>query len=86
MSQEQYNTLLRNLLREKHALTKLRVKLEGRRGKLCKDYKGFGHLARNCRKRKEEEKGVSMPQNKFEILSSKVMQCGIVSQMVTYYL
>jgi len=73
MSQEQYNTLLSNLLREKHALTKLRVELKKRKAKLCRSYKGFGHLVQNCRKKREEEKGVVTPQNKFEILSSRVM-------------
>jgi len=82
MSQEQYNTLLRNLLREKCTLAKLRVELEGRKGKLCRSYKEFGHLAQNCRKRKEKEKGVATPQNKFEILSSRVMQCGIEERVV----
>jgi len=62
-----------SLLKEKHALTKLREELEGRKGKLCRGCKGFRHLARNCKKRKEEEKGVVIPQNKFEILSSRVM-------------
>ena len=75
MSQEQYNALLSNLLKEKHTLTKLRVELEGRKGKLCRSCKGFRHLARNCRNRKEGEKGAEMPQNKFEVLSSRVMQC-----------
>jgi len=32
MSQEQYNILLSNLLREKRALAKLRVELEERKG------------------------------------------------------
>jgi len=82
MSQEQYNTLLRNLLREKCTLAKLRVELEGKKGKLCRSYKGFGHLVQNCRKRKEKEKGVATPQNKFEILSSRVMQCGIEERVV----
>jgi len=77
MSQEQYNTLISNLLREKRALAKLRVELEERKGKLCRSCKGFGHLARNCRNRKEGEKKVEMPQNKFEILKSRVMQCGV---------
>jgi len=45
MSQEQYNTLLSNLLREKCAFAKLRVELEERKVKLCKSCKGFGHLA-----------------------------------------
>ena len=82
MSQEQYNTLLSNLLREKHALAKLRVELEGRKGKLCRSYKGFGYLAQNCRNRREEEKGAEMPQNKFKILKSQVMQCGIEERVV----
>jgi len=61
MSQEQYNTLLSNLLKEKHALVKLRIELEGRKGKLCRSCKGFGHLAQNCMKRKEGEKRAEMP-------------------------
>jgi len=73
MSQEQYNTLLSNLLREKCALTKLRVELEGRKEKLCRSCKGFGHLAQNCRNRRREKKETVVPQNKFEILSSRVM-------------
>jgi len=82
MSQEQYNTLLSNLLREKHALAKLREELEGRKGKLCQCCKGLGHLARNCRKLKEQEKGAVVPQNKFEILRSRVMQCGVEERVV----
>jgi len=82
MSQEQYNALLSNLLREKRALAKLRVELEGRKGKLCRSCRGFGHLAQNCRNRKEEEKGAEMPQNKFEVLRSRVMQCGVEERVV----
>jgi len=82
MSQEQYNTLLGNLLREKCALAKLREELEGRKGKLCRCCKGFRHLARNCRNKNKEEKGATMPQNKFEVLSSRVMQCGVEERVV----
>jgi len=82
MSQEQYNTLMSNLLREKHALAKLRVELEGRRGKLCRCCKGFGHLAQNCRNKNEEGKGAATSQNKFEILSSREMQCGVEERIV----
>jgi len=82
MSQEQYNTLLSNLLREKRALAKLRVELEGRNGKLCRNCKGFGHLAQNYSKRKEKEKGVATPQNKFKNLSSRVIQYGIEERVV----
>ena len=71
-----------NLLNEKHTLAKLRAELEGRKGKLCWCCKKFGHLARNCRNKKEEEKGTTMPQNKFEILSSRVMQCGVEEKMI----
>jgi len=82
MSQEQYNALLSNLLREKRALAKLRVELEGRKGKLCRSCRGFRHLAQNCRNRKEEEKGAEMPRNKFEVLRSRVMQCGVEERVV----
>jgi len=70
------------LLKEKRALTKLREEIEGRKGKLCRSCKGFRHLARNCRNRKEGEKGVEMPQNKFEVLKSRVMQCGVEGKII----
>jgi len=71
-----------NLLNEKRALAKLRAELEGRKRKLCRCCKGFGHLAQNCRKQKKTEKGVTMPQNKFEVLRSRIMQCGIEERVV----
>jgi len=82
MSQEQYNALLSNLLKEKCALAKLREELEGRKGRLCKCYKGFGHLARNYRKLKEGVEGIVVPQNKFEVLRSRMMQCGAKERIV----
>jgi len=71
-----------NLLNEKCALAKLRAELEGRKGKLCRCCKGFRHLARNYRKQKETEKGITMPQNKFEVLRSRIMQCRIEEKVV----
>jgi len=82
MSQEQYNTLLSNLLREKYTLVKLREELEERKGKLCRSYKEFGHLAQNYKNKREGEKGVVTPQNKFKALSSRVMQCGVEKRIV----
>jgi len=73
---------LSNLLREKCALTKLRVELEGRKEKLCRSCREFRHLAQNCRKGKKEEKEIATLQNKFEILSSRVMQCKIEERVV----
>jgi len=77
MSQIQYNALMSNLLNQKHTLTKLRTELEGRRGRVCRCCKGFGHLAQNCRNRDREEKRGTVPQNKFEVLSSRVIQCDV---------
>jgi len=82
MSQDQYKSLMSNLLNEKHALAKLRAELEGRKGKLCRCCKKFGHLARNCRNKEREEKGIVVSQNKFEILNSRVMQYGVEGKTI----
>jgi len=71
-----------NLLKEKCSLTKLRKELEGRRGKLCFSCKGFGHLARNSRNKREEEKGTVIPQNKFKVLRSRIMQYGVERRII----
>jgi len=71
-----------NLLKEKCALAKLKEELEGRKKKLCRSCKGFGHLTCNCRDKKEGEKGTTAPQNKFEVLSSRVMQCGVKERII----
>jgi len=70
------------MLKEKRALAKLRAELEGRKEKLCQHCKKFGHLARNCRNKEEEEKGTIAPQNKFEVLRSRVMQCGVKERTI----
>ena len=82
MSLDQYNSLMSSLLKERHSLTKLREELEGKKGKLCRRCKGFGHLACNYRNKRERKKGTVAPQNKFEILRSRVMQCGVEEQVV----
>jgi len=82
MSLQQYNSLMSNLLKEKHSLAKLREELEDRRGKLCFGCKGFRYLAQNYRKQKKAEKGVIIPQNKFEVLKSRVIQCGVKEKTI----
>jgi len=77
MSQQQFNTILSNMLKEKQALNKLKAELEGKKKKLCHSCKEFRHLAQNCRQKGEEEKKKAISQNKFEVLSSRVMQCGV---------
>jgi len=82
MSQEQYNSLMSNLLKERRSLAKLREELERRRGKLCWYCKKFGHLAQNCRSKREGEKREVIPPNKFEVLSSRVMQCRVEERTI----
>ena len=66
------------MLNQKRALAKLRVELEGREGKLCRQCGRFGHLARNCRVKKEQEKEKEkVGNNRFKALESRVMQCGV---------
>jgi len=65
------------MLKERRALAKLRVELERRKGKMCRCCRKFGHLARNCRNKRVEKEGTVVLQNKFEVLSSRVMQCGV---------
>jgi len=66
-----------SMLKQKQSLTRLREELKKRKEKLCFSYKKFGHLAQNYRNREGEEKGKAIPQNKFEVLSSQVMQYGV---------
>jgi len=71
-----------NLLKEKHALTSLRAKLEEKKEQECWSCKGFGHLAQNCRNKEEkEERGVAS-QDKFEVLLSRIMQCDMKERMI----
>jgi len=71
-----------NLLKQKHALTLLRAKLEGKKKRECWSYKGFRYLAQNCRNKKGKEKRGATPKNKFEVLSSRVMQCDVKKKMI----
>jgi len=73
MSLQQYNQLISNMLNQRKALAKLRAKLEGREGKKCWGCKKFGHLAHNYRNKRREKKGKLIPQNKFEVLVSRVI-------------
>ena len=76
MSLEQYNSLIGSMLNQWHALAKLRAEIERRKGRVCWGCKRFGHLAHNYRNIKEaKEKPV--PQNRFEVIASRVIQCGV---------
>jgi len=66
-----------NLLKKKHALAKLRAKLKGRWGKMCFEYKKFGHLACNCKNKRKGEKRTLVSQNRFKALLSRVIRCGV---------
>ena len=61
MSLEQYNSLLSSMLNQQHALTKLRVEIEKRKGRMCWEYRKFGHLVCNYRNKKKKAKGKLVP-------------------------
>jgi len=65
-----------NLLKEKCALVSLKTKLEGRQERECWKCRGLGHQTQHCRK-EEKKKEKLTPQNKFKILASRVMRCGV---------
>ena len=62
------------MLKQKHALAKLRAELKGRKRKMYFEYKKFRHLACNCRNKGVEEKKIPASQNRFEMLLSRVMR------------
>jgi len=71
------------MLNQRQALAKLRAELEGRERRLYRQYGWFGHLAQNCSSGKEQkEKRVAG--NKFKVLKSKVMQCGIFIEFSSF--
>ena len=43
----------------------------------CRWYRKFGHLAHNYRNREQEKKERSTLQNRFKVLTSRVMRCGL---------
>ena len=51
--------------------------MEGRKEKMCFEYKKFRHLTHNCRNKEVGEKKTSASQNRFEMLLSRVMKCGL---------
>ena len=77
MSLEQYNSLMGGMFNQWHALAKLRAEIEGKEGRECWGCKRFKHLAHNYKNKKGKEKGKLIPQNKFEVIASRVIQCKV---------
>ena len=76
MSLEVYNQLMSDMLNQRCALAKLRAELEGREGRICRKCGRFRHLAQKCRSEEEQEKK-AVGGNRFKVLKSRVMQCGV---------
>ena len=52
--------------------------MEGRKKRKCWNCRKFGHLAYNCRtKREKEKRREEKPQNKYKVLTTRVMQYGV---------
>jgi len=66
-----------SMFNQRCALAKLRAEIEGREGRVCWECRKFGHLACNYRNKKGETKGKLTPRNKFKVIASRVMQCGV---------
>ena len=77
MSLEQYNSLMSRMLNQQCTLAKLKAEIEGKEGRICWECKRFGHLVCNCRNKKGETKGKPIPQSRFEVIVSRVMQYGV---------
>jgi len=67
---------MNDMLNQRCALAKLRAELEGREGRICRKCERFGHLTQKCRS-EEEQKKKTVVVNRFEVLGSWVMQCGV---------
>ena len=65
-----------SMLNQWCTLAKLRAEIEGRKERVCWGCRKFGHLAHNCRNMREA-KGRLVPQNRFEVIASRVIQCGV---------
>jgi len=67
-----------SLLKQQQALIKLREELERRKERKYWGYWQFGHLVKNCRNKggRVEEKKRKV-ENRFEVLASRMMQCGV---------
>jgi len=65
------------ILNQQCTLARLRAEIEKRERKIYWGYRKFGHLVHNCRNKKEKAKGKPIPQNKFEVIASRMMQYGV---------
>jgi len=65
------------ILNQWHTFVKLKTKIEKRKRKVYWKYGESGYLACNCRNKKIKMKRKLISQNKFEMIASRVMQCGV---------
>ena len=81
MSLDQYNSLMSSILNQQYTLTKLKVELEERDRRKYWSCEKFRYLACNCKNKNEQEKRKPISKNKFEVLLSRVMRCGIKNKV-----